>query len=517
MALTNDQILAGNDDIQTRNKVLQADLKIANANRQKLLGALTRVAPVSTESFAERGLTNRNQAFRTPEDQSAHADYTKQLADSDKEMAGITARAQQITKDATAYTTSIGAQNIASSTGVPLKYQDSAPSAPASTGAAAGATAPAGGQPTNTGFVPGRVTHGSGVDPMFADVQSGVFSSYEGGAGRPAPTPTQAPARKPIPVNLGVSKEYGGDGQTKKDSLASSIDKNGVPTYDNSSIQRMLERDGQSAIGGGAAQSPATPAAAIYNSYQPPQSQALGYSIGGTGTIGGPQDPNKKYLSDLDTAISRLSINPNMRSKRDMLVQAMALRNGFINQQNQIASTEGIAAQSRAAELARTGMTEAGADRRNTATLQNQMAVEGLRQNGDTYRTLLGAMPKPQYTTDDNGNYVQINGATWTPVTGTDGKPLALPQDKSGIERIKAEAPYFAEALKTLNAQAADPMASQEERSAAAAQARAILQRSPFGGQQAQAKPDLATFKSRAKAQGSKMTDAQLESAYSNL
>lgn len=544
----------GIEDIQKRNTILQADLKVANANRKRITDAISQTTP---KVSAYGGYAPAAPVWQ-PGQQAAYENYQGQLADNEKEMSGITTRAQQLTQDANAFTNATKAQNYAAQTGVPLQNQ---PPAPASTAATAGASAPAGGAPTtaatdpmfknvqtSAGMTPQQIIAQSlqsrGVTPAndalarqygnpdaprvtrTIDLGAGNFNSpgFFGGAydrsGESASTPTQViksngPSAAPTtgytkdffinsdgqsapsqpsatpsgqPAALSATPTPYGGGRITTD-LASSVDKNGVPTFDNNSIARLIQRNGGDArpTAGG----PAYPAAApVYASVPTagPSGQGMGVVIADPNN-----DPTKRLLTDLGTEIFRASLNPNSRSKRDVLTTLLGQKGGIIAQGNQIASTEGIAAANRQAELARTNMTEAGANNRTNATLQNQMAVEGMRRDSDIYRALLAANApqKPQYTTDDRGNYVQISGTTATPVVSADGKPLALPKTEKTNPNLDVAVQLMKGYTATMNDMQADPA----ERADARAKLAALGGQFGFGGQQGTAAQALADAK----------------------
>lgn len=123
-------------------------------------------------------------------------------------------------------------------------------------------------------------------------------------------------------VNLGASGIYGGTKAAGRRSLASSVDRNGVPTYDNASIERMLARNGDAPL---AEQRAAAAAAPQYRApasdlRAAPSSQASGGVISGD-TLGAEAE-RKKRMSELDSAMFQLG-SLNMRSKRDMYMSML--------------------------------------------------------------------------------------------------------------------------------------------------------------------------------------------------
>ncbi len=339
MALTN-------DDIQSRNRKIQDDLAGAQTQRANLTALRTASQPTGFTSAG--GYAPAMPRFRTPIDRINYETAASGMAQNDATMKDITQRAGALTNDANNYI----AQQTAARYGVNTRPQ---------------------------------------ID--FSNVQTGAVSSYDKASqAGTQPAPAAAPSSRVIPsgmsrtINLGASNIYGGGGAVRS-TLASSVDRNGVPTYDNSSIQRMLDRDGQAApVGGASAPDTVTPPPTMYAAQPVQPQQPVGAVISGTGTIGGPQDPRRKIISDLDSTISRLSMNPNSRGKRAMLENAQNIKAGYINNQDAIAAASANLAASQQGETQRALISQAGEDRRSTGQINAQLQLEGIRQTGENSR-----------------------------------------------------------------------------------------------------------------------------------
>ncbi len=369
-----------NDEIQSRNRQLQNDLTGAQAQRANLTALRTASKPIGYSSAG--GYGSAAPTYRTPIDRINYETAAIGMAQNDATMQGITKRAGVLTNDANNFT----AQQVAARYGVRPQL------------------APSGG------------------DPRFADVQHGVVSSYD----QPkiaASSPAATPPLRVIPtgvnrtINLGASGVYGGGGAVRS-TLASSIDKNGVPTYDNNSIQRMLDRDGQAAVTGDAAPAAATVPAFATSA---PSSQAVGAVLKSPEEL----DRPRRVISDLDSAIFRQSLNPNSRSKREMLSQLIATKQGYITDQSALQAGSEQAARAQQGETQRALISQAGEDRRSTGQINAQLQLEGIRQAGENSRHA-STLRRP-LTIGDMVGTIGDDGV-FRAVRDQNGKEVALPQ-----------------------------------------------------------------------------------------
>ncbi len=372
-----------NDDIQSRNRQLQDDLVGAQTQRANLTALRTASKPIGYSSTG--GYGPAAPTYRSPIDRINYETAATGMAQNDATMRDITKRAGALTNDANNFT----AQQVA------VRY----------------------------GVRPQLAL--SGVDPMFATVQHGVVSSHDQPkvAGAPSPATGTVTARKPVSFNPGISREFGGTGQVVKDSLASSVDKNGVPTFDNSSIQRMLDRDGQPAAGGVASSARYASVAPADNGNSRPILQPIGVSIGAAGL--GINDRRGRIVSDLDSAIARASMNPNSRSKRELLSQLVVTKQGYINNQDALAAGAEQAALAQKGELQRAMIGQEGEDRRQKSALQTQVDLEGMRQAGENIR--VARSNRPYLTIGDKIGTVGDDGV-FRAVKSEDGKVMSIPQ-----------------------------------------------------------------------------------------
>ena len=370
-----------NDEIQSRNRQLQNDLTGAQVQRANLTALRTASKPIGYSSAG--GYGPAAPTYRTPIDRINYETAATGMVQNDATMQGITKRAGVLTNDANNFT----AQQVAARYGVRPQLSP------------------------------------SGGDPKFADVQHGVVSSYDqskvaASAPEATPPPLGTPAGVNRTINLGASDVYGGGGPVRSD-LASSVDKNGVPTYDNSSIQRMLERDVRAPSNGGAA-APVAIAPPGVASYRGQIGQAQGAMIKDPNN-----DPRKRFLSDLDTAILRASMNPNSRSKRALLSQLEEIKGGALNSRAALENSAEQAATQQQGELQRAQISQDGEDRRSANQINAQLQMEGMRQAGDTAR-YARAYRQP-LTLGDKIGIIGDDGV-FKALKGEDGKVLAAPQ-----------------------------------------------------------------------------------------
>lgn len=427
-----------NDDIQRRNKEIQDRLATAKTQRAQIISTRDANQPTWSTPYpegsrprafgsgADRGLVG-NQPFATGAQRVAYDQSTRALAENNAVMGSITNDANALTADAKAFTAAqterndqAGAAKLLKGSGVQYQAPTPAP-APVATPMAASATSPsAGARPALNMQLPGVAAPKPVTIPYPVGGAPGDTSAA-------AATPVAAP-RKAIVFNPGVSQEFGGTGQVVKDSLASSIDKNGVPTFDNASIQRMLERDGQAAVSG--TSTPAAVAApAVASGGQIPtyNSQAQGAVIGDPNN-----NPRKRLLSDLDTAIFRASANPNSRSKRSQLSELVAAKTGMLNQDAALENASALAASQQQNETQRAMISQAGEDRRSTNQINAQMQMEGMRQAGDNAR-YARAYRQP-LTIGDKIGLIGDDGV-FKALKGEDGKDLTAPKKaESGVD-----------------------------------------------------------------------------------
>lgn len=290
-----------------------------------------------------------------------------------------------------------------------------------------------------SGVVGGRsAAAGSGSAPspsVASPITAGAGMALEGGA----ITPTAAPvaAKRPVrSLNLGKSDIYGG-GATTKDSLASSIDRNGVPTYDNASIERLAARTGSPASAPSAAASiPVTAAAPAVS----PSFASRPVAGGGIGAVIRAEDPEKRLASNLDSMISQLSMSADTRSKREQLSSLLRERAGLVANRSSIDSNEAIAEGNRASEVQRTAMTQDGESQRAALQAQNNLTVEQLRQQGQLEATRVARKPnQPTVSRDGTMGLIGDDGV-FTPVKTADGQAVLAPEQREAKSGVSPDA-----------------------------------------------------------------------------
>lgn len=226
----------------------------------------------------------------------------------------------------------------------------------------------------------------------------------------------------------------------------------------------------------------------------------------------------QKLMGDMDTDLFRLSFKAGQGGRNGRA--AMEAMGAIRNQQNNIAgglnklaadATQGRA--NRDNTLANTGLEQQGAERR--AMLDADVTREGqqLGFQSDLAKTAASMIQRPETVTTADGTLMRIGGdgpaqavvdAQGNPVRGPQAKASGqvTPQDVYNGARDELDA-----LLKAQQGMAPDP----------AQQTRIEALRQQIASMEPKAKPDYSTFAARAKAQGSRMTEAQLKAAYANL